>query len=102
MVTEGFRRSGKELENAQQIAIAALGSLAGDPERLSGFMALAGIDPAGLRQAAQGPAFLQGVLDYICADETLLREIAAAVSHTPESIDRARMILQGPQGDWGA
>ena len=102
MVTNSSSPSPKQVDNARAAAIDALGQMAADPEKMSGFLALAGIGPENLRAAAQGPGFLQAVLDYICADEALLREIAGATGRSPEEIDRYRQILQGPQPDWGA
>ena len=102
MVRESFRNGVPNKENAKHLAIEALAQLAADPEKLSGFLALSGIGPENLRVAAKSPGFLQGVLDYICSDEALLREIATANGRTPEELDRARQILAGPQPDWGA
>ena len=102
MVRESFRNSMPNLESASNLAIEALAQLASDPEKMSGFLALSGIGPENLRVAAKSPGFLQGVLDYICSDEALLREVAAANGRTPEQLDRARQMLAGPQPDWGA
>ncbi len=102
MVIESFRKKIPSPESAAALAIETLGKLAADPEKLSGFLALSGIGPDNLRAAAKSPGFLQGVLDFVCADEMLLREIAASLNRTPEDIDRARMILAGPPPDWGA
>ena len=76
--------------------------MAGAPAGLSGLLALASIGPETLRAAAGGPGFLLAVLEYVCADEALLRDVAAGAGHSPESLDRARQVLQGPQPDWGA
>ncbi len=102
MVREAFRKELLTEDLARAIAIEALGNLAADPEKLSGFLALAGIGPENLRQAAQGPTFLHAVLDYACSDEALLRELAAAANRRPEQLDQARQMLAGPQPDWGA
>ena len=102
MVSKGFRKNAPAGEDARALAIAALGQLAGEQEKLLGFLAISGIEPQNLRAAATAPAFLLGVLDYVCNDETLLREIAANIGRSPEDIDRARMILTGPPPDWGA
>jgi hypothetical protein len=81
----------------ESLAIAALGFLAGDPERLDRFLALTGIDPGGVREAAGQPDFLGSVLDYFLADEALLLAFAANARHRPESIAAARARL-GPRG----
>ena len=59
-------------ESAEILAIGALGFLAEDPERLGRFLALSGLGPKDLRDRAQDPAFLGGVLDHLLSDESLL------------------------------
>ncbi len=61
---------------AAELAIAALTFIAQEPERLGRFLALSGIGPESLREAAREPDFLLGVLDYVVADEALLVEFA--------------------------
>jgi len=80
-------------ETAQALGIAALGWLASDPDRIGGFLATSGIDAEALRQAAQQPDFLAGVLDHLAADESLL---LAFIDHTgikPDAVNRARHAL---------
>ena len=43
---------------AEQLAIAALGFIAGEPEQLGRFLAMSGIGPDSLRDAAREPRFL--------------------------------------------
>ena len=59
-------------EPAETLAIQALSYLAQDPEQLSRFLALSGIDPGAIRAAAAQPEFLAGVLAYLAQDEALL------------------------------
>jgi len=98
------RRSGNEksLETqrnaARDLAIAALGYIAGDPEQLSRFLALTGIDPGAIRAAAAEPGFLAGVLAYISGNERTLIAFAAHAGVAPEAIERARQLLAG--GNW--
>lgn len=79
--------------DAEEIAIAALGFLAGDPARLERFLSLTGLDPASLRAAAQAPGFLGSVLDHLMADEGLLLAFAADSRIAPEAITTARARL---------
>ena len=81
---------------AAQTAIAALGFLAEDPERLERFLALSGLGPHNLREAAAEPSFLTAVLDYVTGDETLLIAFATREGQRPEVIVRARDALAGP------
>jgi hypothetical protein len=82
-------------EMAENLAIQALGFLAGDPERLGGFLAATGIGPDMIRQAAADPQFLAGVLDHIAADEPLLRGVAEHAGVSPETVERAHLMLSG-------
>jgi len=83
---------------AEAVAIAALGFIAGEPERLGRFLAVTGIGPESIRQAAREPHFLAGVLDHIAADETLLMAFTAESQFDPNEVMRARDALAGQ--DW--
>ncbi len=78
---------------AENMAVEALGFIAADADRLGRFLAVTGIDPAGVRQAAREPAFLAGILDYVCSDESLLLAIAAESGSSPQDVERARGLL---------
>jgi hypothetical protein len=80
-------------DEAEVLAIAALAFLAGDPERLSRFLALSGLDPAHLRQAAAEPGFLSGVLAFLAGDERMLLDFAAAQGCPPERVAAACLSL---------
>lgn len=82
-------------ETAAAIAIAALGFIAGDSERLARFLAMTGIGPESIRAAAREPAFLLGVLDYLAGDEPLLLAFASQNEFDPEQVTRARELLAG-------
>lgn len=79
----------------EALAIAALGFLAEDQERLGRFLAITGLDPATLRAAARAPGFLGAVLDHLLADESLLLAFAANHQLVPASIASARTRLGG-------
>jgi hypothetical protein len=87
------KRTDNARETAEILAIHALNHLAGDPEALSRFLALAGIGPTTLRQAAADPAFLAGVLDHMLSDEALLTAFAAGQGIRPEAVAEARRAL---------
>jgi hypothetical protein len=59
-------------EEAEVIALRALAFLASDVSRLGRFLALSGIDPADMREAAASRLFLAGVLNHLLQDESLL------------------------------
>ncbi len=77
------------LENAENLAVEFLGFLAADPERMSRFLSLSGLEVAHLRQAAAQDGFLAGLLAHLLGDEALLLEFAAAGGHRPEEIAAA-------------
>ena len=83
-------------EPAETLAIQALSYLAQDPEQLSRFLVLSGIDPGAIRAAAAQPEFLAGVLAYLAQDETLLVRFAAEAGVPPGAVERARALLAGP------
>jgi hypothetical protein len=82
-------------EAATELAIAALGFIAADAQRLGRFLALTGIGPDSLRAAARDPDFLLGVLDHITADEALLIAFAEHTEIDPADVGRARDVLAG-------
>jgi hypothetical protein len=83
---------------AHELAITALGFVAGAPEELSRFLALTGIEPGAIRAAATEPGFLGGVLAYIAGNERTLLAFATHAGIAPEDIEKARVILAG--ADW--
>jgi hypothetical protein len=80
---------------AEELAIAALGFIAAEPERLGRFLAITGIGPDSIRDAAREPRFLAGVLDHVAADETLLLAFAEQYEVDPDTLMRARELLAG-------
>ena|SRR2546423_1202098 len=80
---------------AENLAIQALGFMAGEPERLGHFLAATGIGPEMIRKAATDPSFLAGVLDHVVADEPLLIAVADHVGVAPQDIEHAQAVLSG-------
>ena len=91
------RASTEEFSAANEIAVEALAFLAEDMERLGRFLALTGLDPSTIRQAAREPGFLLGVLDHVLSDERLLVAFAAGNRFSPQDIAHARTALAGSQ-----
>ncbi len=77
------------------MAIAALGFLAGEEARLERFLALSGLGPHNLREAAADLGFLAAVLDYVASDELLLVAFAANQGLDPAAIARAKESFGG-------
>lgn len=83
-------------DDARALAGSALGYLAGDMDRLGRFLAITGIEPRRIREAAREPGFLAGVLDHILADEALTIAFAEHEKLAPERIGEARSVLDRP------
>ena len=83
------------LQDAELIALKALGFLASDGERLGRFLALTGIAPQDIRAAAAEPAFLLGILDHLRGDQSLLLEFTSSEGIDPARIDAASHLLSG-------
>jgi hypothetical protein len=84
-----------QAEAATALAIAALGFIADDPERLGRFLSLTGIDSQAIRTAAREPGFLLGVLDHLASDESLLLAFALEREIDPDEVRVARGVLAG-------
>ncbi|TDH39487.1 DUF3572 family protein [Pseudohoeflea suaedae] len=79
----------------QQIAIEVLGWLASEPELLSRFLALSGLEASNLRAAAGQPGFLVGVLSFLMTHEPTLIRFSEASGRPPEAVARAWRELGG-------
>jgi hypothetical protein len=89
------QRDAEQAEAATALAIAALGFIADDPERLGRFLSLTGIDPRAIRVAAGESDFLLGVLDHLAGDESLLLAFAQENEIDPDEVRVARSVLAG-------
>ena len=78
---------------AEAIAISALGFVASDPELLPRFLAITGIEAQSIRQAAQEPGFLAGVLQFILAHEPTLMHFSEESGIPPEQVSAALRAL---------
>ncbi len=80
-------------DRAEEIAVKALTFIAADPQLLSRFLALSGLNPAQLRDAAGEPGFLCGVLDFFLGFEPNLMAFAEAENINPADVVKARAVL---------
>ncbi len=96
MSTRSPRTAAPNRDEAEAIAIKAIGHIAADDERLGRFLALTGIDPGELRRAAAQPGFLAAVLDHIAGYEPDLLAFATQAGIPPERVAAARAVLSGP------
>ncbi|HKM87566.1 MAG TPA: DUF3572 domain-containing protein [Xanthobacteraceae bacterium] len=84
-------------EAAEMLAIQALGFIAAEPERLTRFLSMTGIEAADIRTAAREPRFLAGVLEHMLGEESLLLAFAANAGIDPADVAHARSALGGQQ-----
>ncbi|WP_394689821.1 DUF3572 domain-containing protein [Hoeflea sp.] len=83
------------MADAEDTAIAVLVWLAGEPELMGRFLALTGLEANNLRDAAQEPGFLAGVLGFLMSHEPTLMDFCAATDTKPETVTRAFQALVG-------
>lgn len=82
-------------DQAETLALQALGYLAADEDRLCRFLAATGLTPQELRQRAGDPVFLAGVLDHLLTDDALIVAFAESAALPPEAVMAARRRLPG-------
>lgn len=93
-VSQGSSKPGAlSREAAESLAIEGLAFIAADPDRIERFIALTGLSPQNLREAAANAHFLAAVLEHLSAQEDLLLAFAANRGHEPGMIVKAREIL---------
>ncbi|MDR6759035.1 hypothetical protein J2Y48_004345 [Mycoplana sp. BE70] len=86
---------------AESTAIAVLAWLAAEPELLSRFLALTGVDPSDVRAAATNRGFLAGLVDFLMGHEPTLMAFCEATGTKPEQVVRAHASLSGGGHDSG-
>jgi len=80
-------------ENAEILALEALGWLAGDEEALQRFLAQSGIDAAALRIGAGSPEMNVAVVEFLLAHEDLLLRFCEAADLKPANVHAGRRAL---------
>ena len=73
-------------EDMDTVAVAILGWIAGDEERLGAFAGASGLAPADLRSSASHPDFLNGILDWLMSDEQALLAFARDTHCDPQAV----------------
>jgi hypothetical protein len=84
-------------EQAEDVAIRALGWLAGNEELCPVFLASAGAAAEDLRALARDPAFLASVLEFVTMDDAWVVGFCDAQGLTYEAPLRARHALPGAE-----
>ena len=85
-----------QTDAAETQAIAILGFLASDPERLGRFLTLTGVDPGDIRRLMKEQGFWQAIFDHLFDDESLLLAYCAEQQIQPASLVRIRHSLAHP------
>ena len=82
-------------ERAEIIGLQALAFIAEDTQAISGLLNNSGLGPQTLKQAAQEPAFLAGVLDFLLHNEDRLISFCDQYDLPPQTPARAYAALTG-------
>lgn len=82
-------------DEAESVAIAALGFIASDQSRLAQFLAVTGYSPGAIRAEAGSPDFLAGVLEFLLSDESQLLVFTSHKQIDPSLVAKARRVLAG-------
>jgi len=81
-------------EEAEILAVRALGFLAEHRWRMEGFIRMTGVTVGDIRDHVSDPGYLGAVLDYLLADERCLLAFTERVGVAPELPYAARLKLQ--------
>ncbi|MDF2809355.1 MAG: hypothetical protein K0S56_386 [Microvirga sp.] len=81
-------------DRAEWIAIAVLGTIAKQPDRLTQFLTLTGIEPMAIRVLAEDPRFLAGVVDYVAENPSLAAIIMSELALHPADLSMAQYALR--------
>jgi len=79
----------------ETLALRVLARIAMEQDLMDRFLALSGLDMAGLKARAGDPALLGGVLDFLLYDDSLVLRLASELDVKPEAFARARTRLPG-------
>ena len=82
-------------DEAERIALLALGWMAEDPERIGAFLGASGLAPGDVAQAAGDPGFLVAVLTFLTMEDESVIAFAAAHDLPPEAPLMALRALPG-------
>ncbi|MGF9692597.1 MULTISPECIES: DUF3572 domain-containing protein [unclassified Rhizobium] len=91
----------QRLPSPEETAGAILQWLANEPEMLSRFLTLSGVQPGQMRAAMDDPGFLAGMIDFVMAHEPTLLAFCEASDWKPEAVVSAWQHFSGPGLDSG-
>jgi hypothetical protein len=86
-------RSRTSLDEAETIALNALGFLADSPNGLELLMHQSGLDLSTIRKRAADREFMVAVLDFLMANEALLVDFCQSTQTEPQTVQMANYVL---------
>ncbi len=96
---KGYRANvGLNTAKAEKTAANAFSFLTSEPEYLSRFFDITGLNPAEISDVAEIPEFLTGVLDYLLNDESLLLSFCENNNLCPQDVQKAQLVLNRKTG----
>lgn len=95
----GQRIGAVSAEDAEAMAIQILSWLISQPDLMSRFLALSGIEASAIRQAAAEPGFLAGVIGFVMAHEPTLLAFCAENDINAERVAACHARLAGPESE---
>jgi hypothetical protein len=88
-------------QDADEIAIAILGWLSGQPDLMSRFLAMTGIEASDIRRAAQEPGFFGGLTGFLMNHEPTMMAFCADTGIAVGRLQAAHQHFAGPtEGAW--
>jgi hypothetical protein len=82
-------------EQAETVALQALGWVLSDEDRTLMFMGMTGADLGSLRQRAGDADVLCSVMDFVLSDDRMVLEFAASAGLAADAVPMARYALPG-------
>lgn len=83
--------------SAEAIALHALAYVVSTEDLVLAFFAATGASPSDLRERAEEPEFLRGVLDFLLQEDARVLGFAEATGHVPALVQEAYASLPGGQ-----
>ncbi len=87
-------------QSAQIVAQKALVYIVSDSKVLGALQAGTGVDGTDMREGAENPEFLAGLLDFLLENEELLLSFCQIEGFAPETPQQARAALPGAAPEW--
>lgn len=84
-------------QQAEEIALLALGWIAGQDALVTGFLGASGVSPDQLRAAADDPDLLAALMDFLMQDDRWVLDFCADHALSPDICQQVRAALPGGQ-----